>query len=68
LVNYIGRIDPTTHVITEPISFTPGSNVIPFGISAGPDGAIWFTEAAGADIGRISIGSTPLLRHHPGTR
>src|SRR5438445_526268 len=31
---------------------TPGS--VPAGIAAGPDGALWFTESSGNQIGRIT--------------
>src|SRR5438093_745746 len=33
---------------------TPGS--YPYGITAGPDGNLWFTEANGNKIGRITTG------------
>ena len=37
--------------ITE---FTTGKNTAPFAITAGPDGALWFTEYQGNKIGRIT--------------
>ena len=58
--NRIGRITPTG-VVTEfpvptvsahPFGTTPSSN--PFGITAGRDGNLWFTEASGNQIGRIT--------------
>ena len=44
--------------ITEypvPTAGLPGLGSEPDGIAAGPDGAIWFTEAIGNKIGRISV-------------
>ena len=42
----------------QAVSFTayavPTSNAQPFGITTGPDGALWFTEQIGNKIGRIS--------------
>ena len=32
----------------------PGANSNPFFITAGPDGALWFTESGGSKIGRIT--------------
>ncbi len=41
------------YAITEySAGITPGS--VPFGITAGPDGALWFTESVGNRIGRIT--------------
>jgi virginiamycin B lyase len=40
--NSLGRIDPTTHQITE--FQVPTTNALPVGITTGPDGALWFTE------------------------
>ena len=45
---------------------TPGSS--PLGITAGPDGNLWFTEHSGNAIGRITPGGRGhrvLRRHHP---
>jgi streptogramin lyase len=49
----IGRIT-TAGVITEIPTPTQGS--MPGGITVGPDGALWFTEANGDKIGRLSLG------------
>ena len=38
----IGMINPTTHAITE--FAIPTANADPYGITAGPDGNLWFTE------------------------
>lgn len=35
--------------------FSPATGRQPYGITAGPDGALWFTERAGNRIGRISL-------------
>ena len=48
----IGRIT-TAGVITE--FPTPTQDSTPGGITVGPDGAIWFTEANGDKIGRLSL-------------
>jgi virginiamycin B lyase len=39
----IGMIDPTTHAIAE---FSVASGLLPFSITSGPDGNLWFTESA----------------------
>ena len=39
-----------------PAAVPPGSTCQPAGITAGPDGAIWFTEENGNRIGRITTG------------
>jgi virginiamycin B lyase len=49
--NKIGRIDLTTHQITEYPTLSPGSG--PALIVSGPDNAIWFTEQFVNKIGRI---------------
>ena len=48
----IGRIT-TSGVITEYAIPTANSN--PFGITVGPDGALWFGEASGNRIGRLTL-------------
>jgi streptogramin lyase len=48
----IGRINPTTHEITEFPIPTPESE--PEGITAGPEGNMWFTETSARKIGRIT--------------
>ena len=52
--NRIGRITPLGVVTEFSAGITPGAN--PGGITAGPDGNLWFTEQSGNRIGRI----TPL--------
>ncbi len=47
----IGRIT-SSGIITEYTLPTPSS--FPFGIAAGPDGNVWFTEFSGNKIGRIT--------------
>jgi virginiamycin B lyase len=49
--NRIGRIDPTTHAITDYPTPTAGSG--PAYITSGSDGALWFTEQFSGKIGRI---------------
>src|SRR5262249_32055349 len=55
----IGRINPlagSNAAIQASITQFPLPNAlsIPFAITAGPDGALWFTEFSGDKIGRIS--------------
>ncbi|MGZ4693556.1 MAG: virginiamycin B lyase family protein, partial [Acidimicrobiales bacterium] len=54
--NSIGRIDPTTHAITN---YTDPIIDGPVGITAGPDRALWFTNTNGSSIGRISAFEEP---------
>jgi virginiamycin B lyase len=49
--NKIGRVTTTGQFTEFPIP-TPSSD--PFEITAGPDGALWFTEAGANQIGRIT--------------
>ena len=49
--NRIGRIDPTTHGITDYPIPTPSSG--PAYITSGSDEALWFTEQFASKIGRI---------------
>jgi streptogramin lyase len=50
------NIPATTQTITEfPV---PTANAAPFFISAGSDGALWFTENGAPKIGRISVDGT----------
>lgn len=56
----VGRIDPNSHAITE---YTSGdSGAWPYGIAAGPDGAIWFTEYKGYNVDRVSIQTSSAIR------
>ena len=49
--NRIGRITTSGQVTEYASGISP--NAQPYGIAAGPDGALWFTEFAGR-IGRIT--------------
>jgi virginiamycin B lyase len=49
--NKIGQFNLLTHQFTEYTVPTPLS--VPWGVTLGPDGAIWFTEYTGNKIGRI---------------
>ena len=49
--NNFGRIT-TAGVVTEFAIPTPSPK--PYGITAGPDGALWFTEYNGTKIGRLA--------------
>jgi len=41
---------------------TPTAFSVPVDITAGPDGALWFTEAVANKIGRITTAGTPHRR------
>jgi streptogramin lyase len=49
----IGRINPTRHVIQEYTVMPPSDTFRPEGITAGPDGNLWFTDDMGK-VGRIN--------------
>jgi hypothetical protein len=53
--NKIGRITPSGIVTEFPIQT---ANSFPLGITAGPDGNLWFTEYSGSKIGMISQSGT----------
>ena len=57
-------INPTTHAITEfPV---PTANADPSGITAGPDGNLWFTELTVGKIGMINPTTHAISRvRHP---
>src|SRR5262249_15166178 len=50
--NRIGRLDPTTGHFT--MFSVPTADSWPLGITAGPDGAIWFTERQADKVARMS--------------
>jgi streptogramin lyase len=52
----IGRITTSGTVTEYSQGISPGET--PFGIAAGPDGALWFTEQHSAKIGRIATNGT----------
>jgi streptogramin lyase len=67
-VSKIGMINPATHAIAE--FSTPTANAGPYGISAGPDGNLWFTEFLANKIGMINpathaIGEFPIPSASP---
>jgi len=55
-IDKIGRISPTGTIteFTLPTGNSSGVRGGPVGITAGPDGALWFTDAANNAIGRIT--------------
>ena len=56
----IGRITTTGSVEECPTpTQVPDGTVLPFGMAAGPDSAMWFTENQGNNIGRIPVTVTP---------
>jgi virginiamycin B lyase len=54
--NRIGRLDPATGQFT--MFSVPTAGSWPLGITAGPDGAIWFTERLAAKVARMSTDGT----------
>jgi streptogramin lyase len=56
----VGRITPTG-TITQFLLGTiyHGDDIRPMGITAGPDGYLWFTEAGATKIGRINAAGVP---------
>jgi hypothetical protein len=66
-VNRIGRIS-TAGVVTE--FSIPTAESLPFGIAAGPDGNLWFTEFLDNKIGRITSAGviTEFALHTPDSR
>lgn len=66
----IASIDPTTHAITE-YSTPSGVGDLTYGITAGPDGNMWFTEecTAHSNIGKFNAtamdGGTGLIVEKP---
>src|SRR5205807_1048117 len=58
--NNIGRIT-TAGVFTEFAIAT--SSTAPFGIAAGPDGNLWFTEENGNNVGRVT--TTGIISEFP---
>jgi virginiamycin B lyase len=76
--NKIGRIAVDGRITEYPIPGTatcavgaPGNSSVPQGITAGPDGALWFTEECGNRIGRITLDGqiteypVPTVDSHP---
>ena len=49
--NAVGRLDPSTSVVTE-FPLAPGAG--PEGIAAAPDGSLWFTQSNAGNIARIT--------------
>lgn len=52
----IGRITTGGALSLYPV---PTANSFPLGITTGPDGALWFTEALASNIGRIVLSTNP---------
>jgi streptogramin lyase len=58
--NYIGRV--TRHGgLTKLEVPTPGA--ASFGITAGPDGNVWFTENFNGLVGRVNLGACHRREH-----
>ena len=49
--NKVGRITPAGVITEFPI---PTASSLPWAITPGPDGSLWFTERTGNKIGRIT--------------
>jgi virginiamycin B lyase len=54
----IGRITTSGTITRFPTPHTPGSNVGPYGITSGPDGALWYTNTSTHKIGTITTSGT----------
>lgn len=55
----IGRVDPSTGTIKEyPL---PDNDLEPYGIAAGPDGALWMTEFAGYNVDRVALKTSSAI-------
>jgi streptogramin lyase len=50
----IGRITPAGALSEWGIPSVPGEETVPWGIAAGPDGNVWFTDERQNNIGRIT--------------
>jgi virginiamycin B lyase len=59
--NNLGRITASAGATLYP---TPTSGAQPFGIAAGPDGALWFTEIGTNDVGRMTTAGS--AKEYPG--
>src|SRR5438105_4966704 len=55
---------PAAAALTPTITAYPtdSASSAPYAIAAGPDGAVWFTELSGREIGRMTVDGT--LRLH----
>ena len=60
--NAIGMINPTTHAVS--LFAVPTANAWPYGITAGPDGNLWFTEAFANKIGMINPNTHAISEFH----
>ncbi len=59
---HIGRITPQGLITEFP---TPTKDAVPFGMTAGPDGNVWFTEFSGNNIGRVSVAAPHIITEFP---
>src|SRR4051794_28097247 len=51
----VERLEPRQLLSTAIKSYpVPTADSVPYGITSGPDGNLWFTESAGNEVGRIS--------------
>jgi streptogramin lyase len=64
--NKVGEIKPSTHAVNEftvptalPSPTGPAPNFGPWGITSGPDGNLWFTEATQGQIGELVLPHPP---------
>ena len=58
----IGRITPAGQITEFSL---PTADSAPFGIAAGPDGNLWFTELGGDKIGQVGAGAPAALVRAP---
>ncbi len=62
--NQIGRIDPTTKLVS---TFADTGGGGPLGITVGPDGAIWFADSTANKLGRIDPKTHGVTHRSTGT-
>jgi streptogramin lyase len=56
IADHIGRLDPSNDQLTRFPTLTPGAG--PHGITAGPDGSMWFTQANTGNAAQITADGT----------
>ena len=67
----IGIFDPTTHSLGTPVSLPGGTSEVPFDITVGPDGNIWYAagvlSSAGTGYSSFAVGTVSASSPHTAT-